>query len=179
MRRLLTLLLSVLVSAAIAPAAEAPTRGLSLVVTPACCAITFTAYALGILPIEGRFTAFAGLIEVPPGAGITRAEARIDAASLSLDGGPIEADVKAPHFLDVARHREILFSAAEPGMAASRLSGELTIRGVTLPVTLALARTDGTLTAEAWISRSAYGITARPVLAGDSVRIRLTAPLPP
>ena len=171
-------LLALALVAALAPAAaEPPTRGLSVTVSPACCAITFTAYVLGIFPIEGRFAAFTGRIERAAAGGPARAEARIEAASLALDGGPIEADVKAPHFLDVARHPLILFAAEADGMS-DRLMGMLTIKGVSLPVTLALDARDGRVTAEASISRSAYGITARPVLAGDTIRIRVTAPLP-
>ncbi len=180
MRRLLALLLVLPVAAGAFPSPGA----LTLAVTPACCAITFTAYAFGLFPIEGGFTRFEGqLLLAQPGgtpAGALRAEATIDAASLSLGGGPIEEDVKSPRFLDVTQHRQIRFAADAPDAgieAGAMLRGELTIRGVTRPVTLSLARDGTTVTAEAMISRSAFCRTARPLLSGDTVAIRVTAPL--
>jgi polyisoprenoid-binding protein YceI len=176
MRRLFALLL-LLPLAALPSSARVERAPLALDVTPACCAITFTAYMFGIFPLEGRFGAFSGRLDVA-GSGVpARAEARIDAASLSLDGGPIEADVKAPHFLDVVHHRQILFRGEAPA-GEERLEGELTIKGVTRPVSLTLRQDRGLVTAETRISRSAFGITARPVLAGDTIAIRISAPLP-
>lgn len=180
MHRLFALLLLLTLSAAPSRATLGPSP-VALAVTPACCAITFTAYMFGLFPLEGRFATFSGRLDVTGDGRAARAEARIDAASLSLDGGPIEADVKAPHFLDVAHHRDILFrgeAADAPATGAGTLSGLLTIKGVTRPVTLDVRQGDGLVTAEARISRSAFGITARPVLAGDTVAIRITAPLP-
>ncbi|MCU0987175.1 MAG: YceI family protein [Acetobacteraceae bacterium] len=179
MRRFLPLLLALPLAAAAAPTAPS---SLAVAVTPACCAITFTAYAFGIFPIEGGFARFEGSLIVPEG-GAARAEARIDAASLSLDGGPIEADVKSPRFLDVSHYRHIVFSAAAaqpwPLAPGATLSGSLTIKDVTRPVTLTLRREEAMVTAEALISRSAFGMTARPLLAGDTVAIRVTAPITP
>jgi len=177
MRRLLALLLVI-------PLAAAPSRAridpspVAVEVTPACCTITLTAYMLGLFPLEGRFSAFSGRLEVPAGGGPARAEVRIDAASLVLDDGPIEADVKAPHFLDVAHHRHIMFRGEATAAGGQTLQGLLTIRGVTLPVSLSLREDGGRIIAETRISRSAYGITARPVLAGDTIRIRVIASLP-
>jgi polyisoprenoid-binding protein YceI len=176
MRPLLALLLGVPLAAASTPAPRE--AAIALDVSPACCAITFTAYAFGLLPLEGSFSAFSGRLNVPAG-GKAHAEARIEAASLSLGGGPIEEDVKAPHFLDVARYREILFSAGAVDPGSDALSGMLTIRGVSRPVTLVIARNGRQVTAEARISRRAFGITARPLLAGDTIEIRISAPLPP
>jgi len=177
MRRLILLfLLAPLASAS--SVARLDQRPFSLEVTPACCAITFTAYILGVFPLEGRFGAFAGRLDTQGAGGTARAEARIDAASLVLDGGPIEQDVKAPHFLDVSHYRDILFRGAATVAGAEVLSGELTIRGVTRPVSLRLRQEGGTVLAETRISRSAFGITARPVLAGDTIAIRIIAPLP-
>jgi polyisoprenoid-binding protein YceI len=180
MRRLGFLLLLLPFAATASTDAAGHMRAFSVAVTPACCSVGFTAYALGVFPIEGRFGDFEGKLVVgPPSAREAHAEARIDAASLSLDGGPIEADVKSPAFLDAARHTQILFNAdAPPGGRDDRLEGHLTIRGVTLPVTLRLQRDGALVTAEARISRSAYGMTARPILAGDTIAIRITARLP-
>lgn len=180
MQRLLALLLVLPLAAGAVPRAAPAPRALALDVTPACCAISFTAYAFGLFPIEGRFARFEGrLVYDPADAHAARAEARISTDSLSLDDGPIEADVKAPHFLDVGRFPMILFAAAAtPGDDGATIRGMLTIKGVTRPVTLSLSDRDGRVTAEAIISRSTFGITARPVLAGDTIAIRVTAPLP-
>ncbi len=157
-------------------------RSLAVEVSPACCSIGFTAYAFGIFPIEGQFARFAGSLVVEPGS--LHAEARIEAASLMLDGGPIEADVKSDSFLDVAHYGAITFRADGTGTGpaaatdADTLHGVLTIRGVTRPVVLTIRRNEAWVTAEARISRSAWGITARPFLAGDTVAIRVVAPLP-
>jgi polyisoprenoid-binding protein YceI len=180
MRRLLALILLVPFAAAAVPGTALGPRPLALDVTPSCCAVTFTAYAFGVLPIEGSFGRFEGrLVYDPAGTAAARAEARIVADSLTLDAGPIEADVKAPHFLDVGHFPLILFEAAAgPGGDTARLAGSLTIKGITRPVTLAVSERDGRVTAEAAISRRSFGITARPILAGDTIAIRITAPLP-
>ncbi|WP_291298592.1 YceI family protein [Elioraea sp.] len=185
MRRLLALLLLVPLAAGAVPnaapprAAPAP-RPLALDVTPTCCAITFTAYAFGVFPIAGSFGRFEGRLVYDPGdRAAAHAEARISADSLNLDAGPIEADVKAQHFLDVDHFPLILFAAAAiPGEDGAMLQGMLTIKGVTRPVTLTITERDGRVTAEAMISRRAFGITARPVLAGDTITITVNAPLP-
>ncbi|WP_144186808.1 YceI family protein [Elioraea rosea] len=186
MRRLIPLLLILPLAAGAAPESDRLAVSASaphtLEVTPSCCSIGFTAYALGIFPLEGRFAAFSGRIVLDPKG--SRAEVEIDAASLMLDGGPIENDVKSMGFLDVAHHRAITFhagrivKASDTAAETETLQGELTIKGVTHPVRLTLAREDGMVRAEARISRSAWGITARPFLAGDTVAIRVIAPLP-
>jgi polyisoprenoid-binding protein YceI len=180
MRRLLMLAIMLPLVVSASPRAGVADRALAVTVSPSCCSIGFTAYAFGIFPIEGRFGTFEGRLVYDPAAPAAgHAEARIHTASLTLDGGPIEADVKAPHFLDVAQYPLILFRAAEPALPdGATLHGMLTIKGVTHPVALTLRQGGDAVTAEALISRSQFGITARPVLAGDTIAIRITAPLP-
>ena len=77
MRRLIPLLLILPLAAGAAPGSDRLAMPASaahtLEVTPSCCSIGFTAYALGIFPIEGRFAAFSGRIVLDPGE--SRAEA--------------------------------------------------------------------------------------------------------
>lgn len=65
-------------------------------------------------------------------------EARIDAASIDTGVEQRDAHLRSPDFLDAEQHPHIVFRSTriEPKGAAYLVHGDLTIRGVTRPVTL-------------------------------------------
>jgi polyisoprenoid-binding protein YceI len=65
-------------------------------------------------------------------------EARIDAASIDTGVAPRDEHLRSPDSLDAAQHPHITFRSTriEPAGDGYRIHGDLTIRGVTRPVTL-------------------------------------------
>jgi polyisoprenoid-binding protein YceI/DNA-binding MarR family transcriptional regulator len=93
-----------------------------------------------ITKVRGHFATFSGRIRVD-GTNPERssAEVRIDAASLSSRNAARDAHLRSNDFLDVETYPELGFVSTriEPLSATTyRVTGELTIRDVTRPVTL-------------------------------------------
>jgi|SRR5579864_87778 len=89
--------------------------------------------------VKGRFTGVQGTI-VDAFADPTQSsvEAEIDAASITTGDLQRDAHLQSPDFLDVAQYPTITFRSTrvEGSREQFRLIGDLTIRGVTRPVTL-------------------------------------------
>lgn len=141
---------------------------------------------------RGWFTDLEGAIEVRDPVEASTVEARIRAASIDTRIGMRDEHLRSPDFLEVERYPEISFrsrSIERTGPETALLHGDLTIRGVTKPVTLqvtfsGLVRDDsGNLRAgaeaTATINRKEWGLTwnmaleAGGVLVSDKVRVML------
>lgn len=114
---------------------------------------------------RGRFGALAGTLsldpERPANGSVT---ATIDAAAIDTNDERRDAHLRSPDFLDVERHPVIEFRSTAVETLASdhwKVHGQLTIRGVTRPVTLD-THFDGTI-------RDAYGMTRAAFTATTSV----------
>jgi polyisoprenoid-binding protein YceI len=89
--------------------------------------------------VKGRFTAFGGLIrdshDDPTESSV---EVEIDAASINTGDAQRDAHLRSADFLDVEQYPSISFRSTriEGTREQFRLSGDLTIRGVTRPITL-------------------------------------------
>jgi len=151
--------------------------------------IRFT-YRMGPLPQSGRFAEVKGMVEFNERAPErSRVDAVINAASLTAE--PIvEDELKGESFFNVAVQPEIRFRSRTIKAAASNhaeVLGELTMNGVTQPVTLQvmfypkgasmLAAAGPFFSATARIKRSAFNMTAYPMLVADDVEIQIDAPL--
>src|SRR5262245_28626557 len=93
-----------------------------------------------ITPVRGTFKNLQGTLEFDPDhAEDAWVETSIDAATL-WSGEPERDDhLRSDHFLDVATHPRIVFrstSVTPVGRNEYRVSGDVSIRGVTRPVTL-------------------------------------------
>lgn len=103
--------------------------------------VGFSAKHLGISTVRGRFTRFSGAVDLadpsdPTGA---RTHVEIDAASLDTGNEQRDQHLRAADFLDVEHHPTITFDlrSVEPADDGEfTVRGDLTIRGVTRPVTL-------------------------------------------
>ena len=121
----------------------------------------------------------------------SRVTVTLDAAAATA-GFPFATQALAgPRVLATGEFPEILFETtvfrAQPGPGArAEIDGNLTIRGVTHPVTLAAeifrqqGRSDGDLSAlsvhmTTAVSRAAYGADGWSDMVGDEVRIRIVA----
>ncbi|MGW3416573.1 YceI family protein [Streptomyces phaeochromogenes] len=113
-------------------------------VDPAHSSVGAVAQHLGISSVHGRFTEFAGSIDIAPDeVAKSRVEAVISAASIDTGNAMRDGHLKSPDFLDVERHPEITYvsTGLTPATGTDRwtVHGELTMHGVVRPVDLDLA----------------------------------------
>ncbi|MFC3573369.1 YceI family protein [Streptomyces yaanensis] len=112
-------------------------------IDPAHSSVAAVAQHLGISSVRGRFTEFAGRIEIAPDeVEKSRVEAVIRAASIDTGNGMRDDHLRSADFLDIENHPEITYRST--GLTAAgpdrwTVHGELTMRGVVRPVALDLA----------------------------------------
>jgi polyisoprenoid-binding protein YceI len=148
---------------------------------------SFVVRHLGVAKVRGRFDMFEGQIVTAENLLESSVTATIDATSVSTGNTDRDQHVRAEDFLDVANHPTITFTSTGVRTEGEQgfLEGELTIRGVTKPVTLAIEINgfgegfEGKpvigVSATAEIKRTDFGVTAGPVSAmvSDKVKISL------
>jgi polyisoprenoid-binding protein YceI len=142
--------------------------------------------------VHGRFNAWSGAATAPD-AGLDGAQvtAELDVASIDTGHEQRDGHLKSPDFFDVARFPKITFRSTR--VEPHALHGDLTIRGVTRPVTLELE--DGGTGKDPWgntrrgfsakgkLDRAAFGLTwnqaieAGGVLVGNDVTVELDVQL--
>ncbi|WP_369247678.1 YceI family protein [Streptomyces sp. R41] len=112
-------------------------------IDPAHSSVGAVAQHLGISSVHGRFTDFAGSIEIAPDeASKSRVAAVIQAASIDTGNGMRDGHLKSPDFLDVETYPQITYRSTGLTPAGSdrwTVHGELTMHGVVRPVDLDLA----------------------------------------
>ncbi|MFM7067136.1 MAG: YceI family protein [Gammaproteobacteria bacterium] len=116
-----------------------------------------------------------------------RVTATMPADSLTFGDAKWDAHVKSADFLDAARFPNVTFTATEvkqTGESTGTLSGDLTVHGVTRPVTLQLRLNAATshplrkvpaigFTARGLIKRSDFGVAAYVPMVGDELEVRI------
>lgn len=159
--------------------------------------VTFSVRHMMISNVKGEFGAFSGSARFDPSAP-ERASVEVDVELASIDTRDDKRDghLRSADFFDVERHPRMTFRSTGIRRAGSGLAvdGDLTIKGVTKKVTLAV---DGPTAphadpwgnqrigaeASATIKRSEFGITwntaleAGGVLVGDDVKISIDVSL--
>lgn len=157
---------------------------------PAHAALIFRINHLGFSDLVGRFETFdatlSGDASDPAGA---RAEAVIDMTSLDMANDDFAAQLMGPKFFDAETYPQAVFRtlAVRPGDdGTAQVDGELTLHGVTQPVTLDVTF-NGTaydairgadvagFSASAVIDRTGFGVSAYSGLVTDEVRIEIEA----
>jgi polyisoprenoid-binding protein YceI len=155
-------------------------------------AIHFWVRHLVISKVHGRFAKWAGTVALDEGdLANSKVEVRIDAASIDTQVADRDAHLKSADFLDVAHHPELTFVSRRIERAGEgyRVTGDLTIRGVTREVTLdaefaGLAKDPwgnerAGFSAKASLDRRDYGLTWNAaletggVLVGEKVEIAI------
>jgi len=154
-------------------------------VDPAHSAVEFRVKHMLIQTVKGRFRDFDGAIVAGPRPTVSGS---IRVASLETPDEELDAHLRSPVFFDVERHPEISFEARGVRFngddASLALPGELTIKGVTRPITLAgtVLAPDGetiALALHGQLDRSDYGLVwnrmleTGGVLVGDTVDLVL------
>ncbi|MHB8079467.1 MAG: YceI family protein [Candidatus Krumholzibacteriia bacterium] len=168
MKRLLIALVLPVCAALAAPAAAA-----TFTIDPAHTSVGFTVRHMMVSNVRGSFGDFAGTVDydsADPQA--WKVEATIQAASVNTGVPKRDDDLRSPDFFDVAAFPTLTFRSTGVKPApdgAYLLTGDLTMHGVTKPVTLTLVVNGmikdpwGNLrvgfSATGKLSRAAYGLT--------------------
>lgn len=101
----------------------------------------FSYRSLGVSSLTHRFDKISGRMVLDLAAGTGSAEVTIDATSVNTGQSALNEKIQDADFFDTARHPAITFKSTRMTLdgAQSSLSGHLTIKGVTRPVTLAIS----------------------------------------
>jgi polyisoprenoid-binding protein YceI len=135
-----------------------------------CSAVTFrTRHMFGLAPVRGNFAIRAGTVDVAGPRTDPGIYAEIEAASFRTGNGQRDSVVRSARLLAASQYPVMTFAAERlDGLA---LTGTLTVRDVTRPVSLSIEQSavaSGSFTARAAtrIDRTAFGVTAYRGLAG-------------
>lgn len=145
--------------------------------------VEFVARHLMISKTRGRFGRFSGTFEIAGDPLASRVEVEIDAASIDTGDARRDEHLRSPDFFDVANHPTLSFrsTGVVPDGDQWRVTGDLTIRGVTHPVSLN-ASYEGTgadpwgnvrfgLTASGKVNREDWGLTWNQALEAGGVLV--------
>lgn len=156
-------------------AAPAPAMPRRVPLLPADTQVEFRAYGMGLVPIDASFARFDGWLTYDPeNTAFCQVELRVDVASLVTEDMSMRAMILGTDFMDAARFPGLSYVGV---CTANDLGGRLSMHGVARPFALSLEwRADGVV-AEGRLVRADWGMTARPLLGGRTVRIRVTVPL--
>src|ERR1700691_1269428 len=118
---------------------KASNQRMTYQIDPQHSSAQFKVRHLMISNVKGEFDRVRGSVDFDPANLATaRVEAVIDVSSVSTREPDRDADLKSARFFDAAKFPEITFKS--PGVAAHgevyKVPGDLTIHGVTKPVTL-------------------------------------------
>jgi polyisoprenoid-binding protein YceI len=128
--------------------------------------VTFaTRHLFGLGRVKGSFAVRRGSADIADPLEVSAIYAEIDTASFRTNNRQRDQRVRSPRFLDAAGHPVMSFRSDLIAAGDQALTGTLTVRGTTRPVTLAVTRCElagGSFTARATtrVDRTEFGITA-------------------
>jgi len=150
--------------------------------------VDFTVLHLGITNVHGKFGNIAGTI-VANDADVTKSTVNLTFDVSTVDTGVSmrDNDLKSDHFFNVAQFPTATFVSTSVAKSGSGLTviGNLTLHGVTKPVTLTVEGPNGPVegmgkthegfTATTTISRTAFGIGANmpPKMVADDIKLSI------
>ncbi len=167
-------------------------------IDPAHSAAHFSVRHLMISNVRGEFTKLSGSAVIDPtNPANSSVEVTIDAASVNTREPQRDAHLRSPDFFDVAKYPAITFRSTQVeahGVDNLKVTGDLTIHGVTHPVTLDVegptppvkdpwGNIRAGVTATAKINRKDFGVAFNAltetggVVVGDEVKITIEAEL--
>jgi polyisoprenoid-binding protein YceI len=121
-------------------AAPALAGAATWVIDPSHSAITFSVRHMMVSNVRGSFATFSGTATGDPASPANAViEATIDATSIDTKDSKRDAHLRNPDFLDAAKYPTITFKSTkiEPaGTGKFKVTGDLTLHGVTKPVVL-------------------------------------------
>lgn len=136
--RLTSIAAASLAACAFAQAQQAPTANVYKI-EPTHTFITWETKHFGTSTSRGRFDKKDGEITLDRAAGTGKAEIMIDMNSINTGVAPFDKHLKSGDFFDAEKHPQAKFVSGSFKLAAGKVAevpGQLTLRGVTKPVTL-------------------------------------------
>jgi polyisoprenoid-binding protein YceI len=161
-------------------------------IDPARSRVSFTVRHMVVSKVRGRFTRFAGAVELDEEElARSTVEARIEVASVETGDRERDEYLRTNEFLDPARHPELIFRSRRveaAGRGKWRLVGELSIRGVTREVALAVEesargagrrgfRASGTISRKDWNLEWGSLVEAGGFVVGDKLGVAIEVEL--
>jgi polyisoprenoid-binding protein YceI len=161
-------------------------------IDPAHSVVEFVVRHMGLAKVRGRFNEFSGTITIAERIEESHAEVTIDAASIDTRNADRDAHLRSADFLDAENHPTIDFrsTAVRREGADWMVDGDLTVRGITRPITLEVEFEGGAkdpwgntriaFSAETEVDREDWGLTwnqaleAGGWLVGRRVRIEVS-----
>lgn len=152
-------------------------------IDPVHSEVGFTARHMMVSKVRGKFATFEGSFTTEDDPLKSSVTATIDLSSISTGNDQRDDHLRSSDFFDVATHPKMTFTSkgVRPNGDDYLLDGDLTIRGVTKPVTLKLelggfgpdayGGTRAGFTATGEITRSEFGITWNAAIEGGGVVI--------
>ena len=121
----------------LADGAELPAAG-RWRIDPGHTELAFVGRHFMLTKVRGRFTGLSGVIQVAEDPGDTTVEVTIDMTSVESGSQARDEHLRSADFFDVAQHPQGSFSGHAADWQGPRglLTGQLTLREVTRPVTL-------------------------------------------
>jgi polyisoprenoid-binding protein YceI len=160
-------------------------------VEPSHTRILFSVAHMGFSTWYGDFTGASGTLRLDPARPAnSELQVSVPVASVSTTNSVLDGELKSADWLDAARFPTMSFTSRQvtvTGPGRADVLGDLTLHGVTKPVTLhATFNAAGTnplskaytvgFEARGAIKRSDFGITKYAPLIGDEVQLILSAP---
>jgi polyisoprenoid-binding protein YceI len=108
-------------------------------IDPAHTQIAFSVRHMGLATVRGRFGAFAGTVTTDADGRPSRVAVDIETASVDTNAADRDAHLRSADFFDAAAHPTITFRSTEirpRGGDRFEVVGDLTMRGVTRPISL-------------------------------------------
>ncbi len=160
-------------------------------IDPVHSEVGFSVRHLMVSKVKGRFTTFEGTITVSEDISTAKVDVTIDAASLDTRDENRDGHVKSADFLDAATYPNLTFRSTAVRAKGSdyEIDGELSLHGVTKPVTLATEFNGVSpdpwggqragFSAETEINRNDFGVDIKlpldggGVVVGDKIKVTL------
>ena len=147
-------------------------------------AVEFSVRHLGLTNVRGRFDTFDGAITMGETLADTRVNAVIQLSSINTNSADRDAHLKSTDFFGVDTHVDMVFvsTGIEGHGDEYKLHGDLTLRGITKPITLDVEfggveaspfdkKPRAGFSAEGTLSRKDYGIDFNLPLGGDKLMV--------
>jgi polyisoprenoid-binding protein YceI len=164
------------------PTTSLPLRAGRWTVDPNHSGVLFMVRHLGLSNVRGRFDRFDATLDVGESRADTTVAADIDMSSVDTNNADRDAHLRSTDFFDTEKHPTMSFrsTSVEADGDQFELRGDLTINGVTRPVTLDVEyfgtevypvdqRLHAGFAATTTIRRSDFGIDFGLTLGGDKV----------
>ena len=158
-------------------------------VDPAHTQILFSVSHMGFTTYYGRFANASGMLDLSPkDPDGSRLQVTVPTATVSTTSDKLNDELKGAQWFDAQKYPEIAFKSlkvARTGQDSAQVTGDLTLHGVTKPVTLAVHFNGAGVNpldkkytvgfrATGTIRRSDFGMTTYVPLIGDQVELTLS-----